>query len=97
MYIAFSYQTPPGFKIRSIADAQRFCNELMGVGSFDTQDLNDPMHYYRVCKERDGRMSIGHARYGKDPILAEPVLMRLDNVPQRIFKARKSINARLFN
>lgn len=92
-----SYRVEYGFKIRSLADARHFCEELFLLGSTDFPDVNDPKYYYSIARHaRDGKLRFGHARYGEDPILAEPVLMREDNLPELIYKARKSINAHFY-
>lgn len=87
---------PADFQIRSIVDAQYFVDHCMQRGaSIEFQDQASPQHYYELRVENDGRALLGRARSGPDPLLAEAILMDDKDVAKRLYKARKSLNARL--
>ena len=83
------------FKIRKKADVSEFMDGLAkGIISF--QDLKDKRFYYTISKDKEGRVSMGYTRYGRDPLTAPPIVLDASNLVGRIYAARKTVNARFF-
>ena len=89
---------PSDFCIKSLPTAKAFMDMLPVGCVYDIQDANDDRYYYRILKNKEGRVEIGHALYGPDPFLADPVFMSCDphDVVHKVYAARKSINSRFF-
>lgn len=87
---------PSDFCIKSLVNAGQFMQLLPCGCNYDIEDANDARYYYRIIKKKDGKVLFGHAPFGKDCFLANPVLMSDEAVPHKIFAARKSINRRFF-
>lgn len=87
---------PKDFAIRSMRDAKYFIEKvLVAPESISIPDVNDKKMYYELICSKQGKVSMGHAHYGKDPLTAETPCCDDDNIVQRIFYARKSINCYL--
>lgn len=93
------------FKIRSLATAMQFCNTNGTVsvknpvaldGSWDIEDVKNPNYYYSIRKKRGEKMMMGHTRYGKDPIMADPIFLE-EATPKMVYAARASINKAFFD
>lgn len=83
------------FKIRDSRSVQLFIEQTLRENEYYTiKDLNDKTMYYTIILEETGRLSLGHTKYGNG--ILPPILMTYDNIPQRIFKARKSFNEYFF-
>jgi len=83
------------FQIRSIADAEFFCEHILQVGIVDIKDASNWTLYHRLIKEHDGRVLCGDAHYGDDPLTTEIPYCDDKDIVRRVFAIRKSINARL--
>lgn len=94
--IVASLVYPSGYKIRSIADAAEFCKSIFPVGTRDIPDVDDPTHYFSLIKEKSGRVLLGDAHFGTNPLLAEIPCCDDKDIYRRIYKIRKSINAKFF-
>lgn len=88
---------PSGFQIRSLADAKYFIERCVPRGcALDFHDVTSPRYYFELCVEKSGRVLFGRARCHKsDSLLSEPMLLDDRDVVHRLYKARKSLNARL--
>lgn len=93
MIIPFVY--PNGFQIRSIADAEYFCEKVLQPGIVDIRDADDKTLYHRFLKENDGRVLLGRAHYGDEPLMAEIPCCDDRDIVRWVYAIRKSINARL--
>lgn len=93
MHIPFIF--PSSFQIRSIADAEYFCEKVLQPGIVDIRDANDKTLYHRFFKGNDGRVLLGRAHYGDEPLTAEIPCCDDRDIVRRVYAIRKSINARL--
>lgn len=88
---------PDGFKIRSKADAKRFLEELIGVGSgFAVKDPADPeMHmcFHRFDKGQPA--GVAHEYNDKHP-LAPDLMYDGQKAIDLTYRARKALNERFF-
>lgn len=85
----------PGFQIRSVSDAAEFLKEVLQAGSVEIPDADDPTLYHSFIKEGSGRVLLGSAHYGSNPLVAEPPCCTDSNIVQRTYQIRKSINLQL--
>lgn len=85
-----------GFKIRSKGDCVEFCKGL-SRGTVDFPDVNDKRFYYTICKDSEGNVTLGRTRYGKDPVSGPPVFLDDQDVNERLYLARKSVNAKFLS
>lgn len=86
-----------GFKIKKKDDIATFLNGLKS--HIDIKDVNDPAYYVSISKSKDGRTLVGYTRYGKDPIMAPPIVMvelEQSELYTFLYKFRKSINQEYF-
>ena len=85
----------PGTQIRSKMDALLFCQKVLQPGTWDCQDANDPKIYHRFHKDSSGIVALGSAQYGSDPITAPIPMLESENLVDRVYAIRKSINRHL--
>lgn len=81
---------PSWFQIRSIADAQYFCEKIL-KGEISVPDADDLTLYHRLMKDGD-RVMLGSAHYGSDPLTAEIPCCDDADIVRRVFHIRRSIN-----
>lgn len=88
---------PAGFRIRSYADAERFCKNIMqSDNTYEIPDADDQTLYHVLVKDKEGRVVMGSAHYGTDPLLAEIPCCDGRNLIRRVYQIRKSINLKYF-
>ncbi len=85
----------PGFQIRSVSDAEEFLKEVLQPGSVEIPDADNPTLYHAFVKEDSGRVLLGSAHYGSNPLVAEPPFCTDADILQRTYQIRKSINIQL--
>lgn len=84
---------PSNFRIRSYADAQYFCKDVLQC-DVDIPDADDPTLYHRFTKNGDTVM-LGSAhcvKPGENIFTAEIPCCDDKDIIKRTFKIRKSIN-----
>lgn len=84
--------TPGNFKIRTLKDAEYFVRNVLKA-SIDIQDADDSTIYHSfVVDQKSGEVTLGSARYGKDPLTSEIPVCYAADIVRRTYKIRKSIN-----
>lgn len=85
----------PGFQIRSASDAEEFLKGVLQPGSVEIPDADDSTLYHAFVKEGSGRVLLGSAHYGSNPLVAELPCCTDADIIQRTYQIRKSINLQL--
>lgn len=95
VFVHIVFACKPGFQIRSVSDAEEFLKEVLQPGSVEIPDADDSTLYHAFVKEESGRVLLGSARYGSNPLVAEPPCCTDADILQRTYQIRKSINLQL--
>lgn len=83
------------FKIRDMKSVEIFIKDCIQIENYEFKDVKDSTMYYNIMKDKEGRLTFSHTKYG-DGILP-PIIMEYEDIPKKIYKARKSVNEYFFN